>query len=61
LLEGLTDVESLMLGALKSLRIAAEEQATKVADNAGIDIDEAVIDPAIKNLLDEMPKASISQ
>lgn len=61
LLEGLTDVESLMLGALKSLRIAAEEQAAKVADNAGIDIDEAVIDPAIKNLLDEMPKASISQ
>jgi hypothetical protein len=57
LLAGLQDIEALMLGALKSLKMAAEEQACKVADNAGIDIDEAVIDPSIKFLLDRMPES----
>jgi hypothetical protein len=56
LLEGLRDLDVLILELLTGLEKAAQEQANIIAHNTVIDIDEATIDPAIKVILDSVPK-----
>jgi hypothetical protein len=56
LLEGLKDLEIIIVGMFRDLTQAAEEQARIVAHNANIDVDEASIDPAIAALLRSIPK-----
>ncbi|CAG1003384.1 hypothetical protein MTYP_03088 [Methylophilaceae bacterium] len=58
LLEGLRDLDAVILGLFAELMGAASDQAKTVAHNAGIDIDHATIDPATKDLLDSIPLTS---
>lgn len=55
LLDGLRDLDAAMLGLFKQLAESTREQAMHVAHNAGIDIDEASINPEIKAILDSVP------
>jgi len=55
LLEGLRDLDAAILGLFDELAGAANIQATTVAGNAGIDIDDVAIAPEIKAILDSMP------
>jgi hypothetical protein len=52
LLEGLNELETVVIGMFSKLTQAAKDHAQTVADNANIDIDEASIDPVIADLLD---------
>ena len=56
LLEGLNDLEIIIIGMFRSLVQAAEEQTRIVASNANIGIDESMIDPAIADLLASIPQ-----
>ena len=56
LLEGLRDLEVIILRMLSELAKTAEDQARTVAHNAAIDIDEAAIDSEILALLESVPK-----
>jgi hypothetical protein len=56
LLEGLRDLDAVILGLFTELSEAARDQAKTVSHNAGIDIDAATIDPAVKALLETLPK-----
>ena len=58
LLEGTKDLEIIIIGMLRELTQAAEEQARIVAHNANIDVDDASIDPTIADLLNSMPTRS---
>jgi hypothetical protein len=55
LLEGLKDLEIIIVGMFRELTQAAEEQARIVAHNANIDVDQAAIDPVIADLLKSLP------
>ena len=57
LLEGLADLELIIVGLLRKLTQSAEEQAHNVAHNANIDVDEAMIDPVIEDLLRTLPES----
>jgi hypothetical protein len=56
LLEGLNDLEIVVIGMFRNLAQAAEDHARTVAHNANIDVDEASIDPVIADLLASVPK-----
>lgn len=56
LLEGLNNLEIIVIGMFRNLTQAAEDHARTVAHNANIDVDEASIDPVIADLLDSVPK-----
>ena len=58
LLEGLHDLEIIIVGMFRELAHAAEEQARIVAHNANIDVDEAAIDPAVADMLRTIPRRS---
>jgi hypothetical protein len=55
LLEGLGDLELVILAMFRKLVDQAEEQARIVAHNANIDVDSTATDPAIEALLASMP------
>jgi len=55
LLEGLNDLEVIIIGMFRKLAQAAEEQARIVASNANIGINESLIDPAVADLLASIP------
>jgi hypothetical protein len=55
LLEGLKDLENIIIGMFRELSQAAEEQARIVAHNANIDVNDASIDPVVADLLNSMP------
>lgn len=57
LVEGLNDLEAIILGMFRSLAQAGDEQARIVAHNANIDVDSAAQDPDILGLLRSMPEA----
>ena len=61
LLDGLQDLDAAMLGLFKQLAESAREQAQHVAHNAGIDIDDASINPEIKAILDSVPGPAARQ
>ena len=56
LLEGLKDLEIIIVGMFRELSQAAEEQAKIVVHNANIDVHEAAIDPAVADLLRSIQK-----
>lgn len=56
LLDGLCDLDAIIIGLFNDLAASAKEQAKIVAHNAGIDINEATVDPVIKSILDSVPK-----
>ena len=56
LLEGLADLEVIILRLLRELADTANEQARIVAHNAAVDIDDASADPELKAILDTVPK-----
>jgi hypothetical protein len=56
LLEGLNDLELIIVGMLRDLTGAAEEQARIVSHNANIDVGEVATDPVISALLESIPK-----
>ena len=58
LLEGLGDLEVIIIGMLRQLTQAAEEQARLVAHNANVDLDEATSDPVIAALLSSVPRTA---
>lgn len=58
LLEGLSDLDAVILGLFEELSRAATAQAETVEKNAGIDIDEASIDPAVREILQSLPLAA---
>jgi len=57
LLEGLNDLEVIIIGMFRTLVQEAEKQAQIVAGNANIGIDESAIDPAITDLLVSIPQS----
>ncbi len=58
LLEGLKDLELIIIGMFRKLKHEAQEQARIVAHNANIGIDEAAIAPEIVDILRSKPKRS---
>lgn len=58
LLEGLTGLEQIAQRILQQLALTANQQAGNIAQNAAIDMNEAAVDPAIRDLLLGMPKVS---
>ena len=55
LLEGLQNLDVAIKGLFSQLEYAAKAQATTVAQNASIDIDEVSIHPAIRDILNTRP------
>ncbi len=51
LIEGLNDLEIIIVGMFRELTKAADKQAGIVANNANIDVEEASVDPDISKLL----------
>ena len=60
LLEGLRDLDAVILGLFAELCSAANEQGKIVSHNAGIDIDSASISPEIKEILDSVPTPALA-
>lgn len=56
LVEGLKDLEVVIVGMFRDLTLAAEKQAEIVAHNAHIDIGGTTIDPKTEDLLNSMPR-----
>jgi hypothetical protein len=56
LVEGLADLEAIIVGMFRTLVQAADEQARIVSHNANIDVDSAAQDPEIVALLCSMPE-----
>lgn len=61
LMEGLRDLDAVILALFIELARAANDQAKNVAHNAGIDIDDASINVETKELLDALPKCGGTQ
>lgn len=55
LLEGLKDLELIIVGMFRNLTLAAEEHAQNVAHNANIDVDQAAMNPVISDILASAP------
>jgi hypothetical protein len=56
LLEGLKDLEVIILRLFNELALTANEQAKTVAHNIAIDIDEAKLTPQVQAVLDSLPR-----
>jgi phosphopantetheine adenylyltransferase len=56
LLQGLNDLEIIIVGMLRKLAQAAEDHATNVVHNANIDVDESSKDPLVAGLLASAPR-----
>jgi hypothetical protein len=56
LLEGIKDLELIVLRLLNELAQTANDHARTVAHNAAVDIDGAAIDPQVVVLLDSVPE-----
>jgi hypothetical protein len=61
LLEGLRDLDAVILGLFEELARSSKEQAGIVAHNAGIDIDEAAIDPVLHDLLASLEELQLKE
>lgn len=57
LVEGLKDLEAIIVGMYRTLAEAAEEQARIVAHNSNIDAGNAARDPVVTGILSSMPSA----
>ncbi len=55
LLEGLRDLDAVILGLFTKLIEASTVQANTVAQNAAIDIADSKTEPALKELLESIP------
>lgn len=60
LLDGLNELDTVILGLFDELVGAASTQVNNVVSNAAIDIDTAILDPEVQAILSAMPQAARS-
>jgi hypothetical protein len=60
LIEGLNDLEVIIVGLFMELTKSADNQASIVVNNANIDVEEASVDPEISKLLQSIQEIKLS-